>query len=118
MKRDILDRQEFRKYSLYGVGELVLIVIGILIALQIDNWNSDKKQEESLRSYLDSIARNIRDDLSEIRTIREKRRTANELAVWQQSFIAESITSLRGSMEAFPKAGRGIQTYTRGIGQD
>jgi hypothetical protein len=43
MKRDIFNRQEFRKYALYGAGELVLIVIGILIALQIDNWNSDTR---------------------------------------------------------------------------
>lgn len=91
MKRDFFDRQEFRKYSLYGVGELVLIVIGILIALQIDNWNSDKKQEESLRNYLDSIARNIRDDLSEVRAIREDRQTANVLAVWRQSFVADNV---------------------------
>lgn len=90
MKKGFFDRQEFRKYSIYAAGELVLIVIGILIALQIDNWNSEKNQEASLRNYLDSIARNIRDDLSEVRVIRENRRTANELAVWQLMFIAEN----------------------------
>ena len=92
MKRDVLDRREFRKYSLYGAGELVLIIIGILIALQIDNWNSDKKQEESLRNYLDSIARNIRDDLVEVRAIREDRRLASELATWQQLFIEQDVS--------------------------
>ena len=92
MKRDIFNRQEFRKYALYGAGELVLIVIGILIALQIDNWNSDKNQEESLRNYLDSIARNIRDDLVEVRAIREDRQLASELATWQQLFIEQDMS--------------------------
>ena len=32
-----------RKYVLYAVGEILLVMIGILLALQVNNWNADKK---------------------------------------------------------------------------
>ena len=32
------------KYMRYAIGEIVLVVIGILIALQINNWNEDQKE--------------------------------------------------------------------------
>jgi sensor domain CHASE-containing protein len=35
----------FSKYLIYAIGEIVLVVIGILIALQINNWNSNQKDE-------------------------------------------------------------------------
>ena len=34
---------QFGKYFKYAIGEIVLVVIGILIALQINNWNENKK---------------------------------------------------------------------------
>ena len=44
------------RYFRYVFGEVLLIVIGILIALQIDNWNNEREEEETLDSYLASIA--------------------------------------------------------------
>lgn len=35
-----------KKYVLFVIGEIVLVVIGILIALQINNWNEDKSVEK------------------------------------------------------------------------
>ncbi|AGC78091.1 hypothetical protein DDD_2964 [Nonlabens dokdonensis DSW-6] len=36
----MLTENKFSKYLLYAIGEIVLVVIGILIALYINNWNS------------------------------------------------------------------------------
>ena len=51
------------KYLKYAIGEIVLVVIGILIALQINNWNEDKKlkKEENklLLALLEEIESNI-----------------------------------------------------------
>jgi hypothetical protein len=66
-------QEKMRKYLLYGVGEILLIIIGILIALQIDNWNTERQQEMLLSSYLDSIARNMSDDVREIEELRDRR---------------------------------------------
>lgn len=89
MKQNYFNRAEFRKYALYALGEVVLIIIGILIALQIDNWNTERKEEESLGNYLDTIARNISDDLTKVKAIQARRLATAELALWEQSFIRE-----------------------------
>ena len=73
LKQGHFMNQKFRKYLLYAVGEMVLVIIGILIALQIDNWNSERQQEELLRSYLQSIARNMQDDAAELEELRSAR---------------------------------------------
>jgi hypothetical protein len=39
LRQDLLTKNKFSKYLLYAIGEISLVVIGILIALQIGNWN-------------------------------------------------------------------------------
>lgn len=87
LKRTFVANNQFRKYLLYALGEMVLVIIGILIALQIDNWNTEKKQEASLRSYLSSIAGNIRNDIQVVNQIRRAREKAYELSYRKRSFI-------------------------------
>jgi len=41
IRRKLADDNQFLKYSRYAIGEIVLVVIGILIALQINNWNKE-----------------------------------------------------------------------------
>ena len=42
----ILSENKFSKYLIYAIGEIVLVVIGILIALQINNWNENQKERQ------------------------------------------------------------------------
>ncbi|MDO1501180.1 hypothetical protein Q2T40_13650 [Winogradskyella maritima] len=39
------------RYFKYAIGEIILVVIGILIALQVSNWNDERKQAQLLNSY-------------------------------------------------------------------
>lgn len=45
----------FSKYLLYAIGEIVLVVIGILIALQINNWNESRKLESKKQELISSL---------------------------------------------------------------
>ncbi|MDB0041028.1 DUF6090 family protein [Algibacter sp.] len=42
IRQQLLTDNKFSKYLIYAIGEIVLVVIGILIALQINNWNQNK----------------------------------------------------------------------------
>ncbi|ASV31803.1 DUF6090 family protein [Maribacter cobaltidurans] len=42
IRQQLLSENKFSKYLLYAIGEIILVVIGILIALQINNWNEDR----------------------------------------------------------------------------
>lgn len=50
-------------YLRYAVGEIVLVVIGILIALQINNWNEGRKENILARQYLLGIENNLKKDI-------------------------------------------------------
>ena len=45
IRQQLLTENKFSKYLLYAIGEIVLVVIGILIALQINNWNEIQKSK-------------------------------------------------------------------------
>jgi hypothetical protein len=61
------------KYLLYAAGEIILVVIGILIAIQINNANQRKIDKEALEGYLKSIAKNVESDLKKAKNIQNKR---------------------------------------------
>ena len=44
-RKKLADNNQFFKYSRYAIGEIALVVIGILIALQINNWNEARKNK-------------------------------------------------------------------------
>ena len=58
IRYDLLEKKT-GKYFKYAIGEIVLVVIGILIALQINNWN----QNEKIKNQLDNIYITIDEDL-------------------------------------------------------
>lgn len=50
------------KYIKYAIGEIFLVVIGILIALGINNWNEQRKENAQLKGYLSAIQKNLQSD--------------------------------------------------------
>jgi hypothetical protein len=43
IRQKLLTENKFSKYLIYAIGEILLAVIGILIALRINNWNKELK---------------------------------------------------------------------------
>tara|TARA_B100000795_G_C22750722_1_gene419308 strand:- start:690 stop:872 length:183 start_codon:yes stop_codon:yes gene_type:complete len=43
IRQKLLTENNFGKYFIYAIGEIILVVIGILIAIQINNWNDSQK---------------------------------------------------------------------------
>ena len=62
IRQKLLTENKFSKYLLYAIGEIVLVVIGILIALQINNWNETQKDQHELTNILQNIAMDMRVD--------------------------------------------------------
>ena len=68
IRQKLLTENIFRKYLLYAIGEIILVVIGILIALQINNWNEDRKLRELEVSTLKEIRVNLLRDIEDFET--------------------------------------------------
>jgi len=67
LKLDLFMTSSFRKYSAYAFGEILLLVIGILIALQIDDWNQQRLNRQMESEYLVSMSRDLTKDIRELR---------------------------------------------------
>lgn len=63
IRQQLLSQNRFSKYMLYAIGEIVLVVIGILIALSINNWNEDRKEAILEKEMLIKIKNALTSDL-------------------------------------------------------
>jgi hypothetical protein len=61
-----MEKNKTGKYLKYAVGEIVLVVIGILIALSINNLNETLKQKETTNSIYSIVKEDLNNDISEI----------------------------------------------------
>ncbi len=59
IRQQLLTENKFSKYLLYAIGEIVLVVIGILFALQINNWNEYRKERIVEREILQNMVESL-----------------------------------------------------------
>lgn len=67
IRQKLLENGNLRKYFWYAVGEILLVMIGILLALQVNNWNETRKAEIAVNEALIEIRQNMVQDLSNIK---------------------------------------------------
>jgi hypothetical protein len=77
-RKKMADDNKPMKYMRYAVGEIALVVVGILIALSINNWNEERKERAILGGYLNNIKKNIDFDLVNIIEIINNRDTISK----------------------------------------
>lgn len=65
-RKKLADDNKAIKYTRYAIGEIVLVVIGILIALSINNWNEIKKNKNQAAKNLITLKLNLQDDVLQI----------------------------------------------------
>ena len=66
IRKNLVSENRLTRYLLYAIGEIVLVVIGILIALQINNWNEDNKGKAFEREMLSQIQDNLKKDKAKL----------------------------------------------------
>lgn len=59
IRRNLIDQGRLNRYLLYAIGEIVLVVIGILIALQINNWNEERKSLKKEQIILQDLYKDL-----------------------------------------------------------
>lgn len=59
IRRQLILAESTHRYLLYAFGEILLVVIGILIALQVNNWNEQRKQDERFKFGLRELYTDI-----------------------------------------------------------
>ncbi len=62
IRQNLLSEGKSGKYLKYAIGEIILVVIGILIALGINNWNENRKKVKIEIQYVNNLIQDIKND--------------------------------------------------------
>jgi hypothetical protein len=62
IRQNLLSEGKTGKYFKYAIGEIILVVIGILIALQVNNWNENRLQNQKIRVLKEALLRDFDDN--------------------------------------------------------
>ena len=88
----------FSKYVIYAIGEILLVVLGILIALSINTWNEDRKDNNLAKIYLLGISEDLDKDILGIdNIIKEQSNDINIINSIEPSFNVNPLSQPNGS---------------------
>jgi len=79
IRKGLLNTGATRKYLLYAVAEIALVVIGILIALQINEWNNTRENRVTERYYVTRIANEVKNDIEYFENLKDQFNTKKKL---------------------------------------
>ncbi len=66
IRQNLLSENKIGKYLIYALGEILLVMIGILLALQVNNWNETKKSNQYENKLYINMSKAIENDFSDI----------------------------------------------------
>ena len=67
IRKSLVGSVQGRKYVVYAMGEILLVMIGILLALQVNNWNEWRKERIQEKRVLEGMANTLQSNLDQIR---------------------------------------------------
>jgi type II secretory pathway pseudopilin PulG len=121
-----MEKNKTGKYLKYAIGEIVLVVIGILIALSINNWNERSKENATAKELAQSLIQDLTKDVEFLSSATEfselKIKECDELfsilktpiETWDNELFYEKINVIGQSNPFFPTNGTYQQLVTTG----
>ena len=87
-----MEKNKTGKYLKYAIGEIVLVVIGILIALSINNWNQTRIEASEELKLLSEIQSNLKQSKKEIKSVLDK----------NEAYVSKYLTLLNHTEQKLP----------------
>lgn len=117
IRKGLLGSGATGKYILYAIGEILLVVVGILIALQINNWNQEIAIRKSERTILQGILTELNKNIVQLQRVIEDHRiteqTGREILHWYNGDMNEHDDDVTDSLiVVFPS----FITFNPGLG--
>ena len=76
IRQNSISENKFRKYFLYVTGEIIIVIVGILIALQVDNWNTQRQGRAEARVFMIRLKNEFQDNRDQMAQKIEMRQDA------------------------------------------
>ena len=74
IRQRMIKENRVSRYLLYALGEIVLVMVGILLALQVNNWNEQRKEQRVLNDHLSLMVNELKEDTAFYRMLIERSR--------------------------------------------
>lgn len=97
IRQRLLTESKFGQYLIYAIGEIVLVVIGILMALQINNWNAEQKIKKEEIGILNSL-------LESLHSAKEQ----SDIEIFAENQLRESLLIAIGKSSNKSKLGTNV----------
>ena len=98
IRKQLMEQNKVRSYFFYAIGEIALVMIGILLALQVNNWNENNKKNDLKREYTMSLISDLQLDMQNIEGMRaynaEQLKALDTLAVYIEEHVKD-VSDLR-----------------------
>ena len=98
IRYDLMEKNKTSKYFKYAIGEIVLVVIGILIALQINNWNENQKLKKEEIKLLNTLVKEIESNIAILDTTITENDTILHIS---SRYLKKGLASLNADLTAF-----------------
>lgn len=93
IRQKLISDNKTTQYLKYALGEIVLVVIGILIAIQINNWNQSSKDNDSLNEYLTKIKTHTAEDIVQLEELSKGRKQIADVCKEARNSILQKTES-------------------------
>jgi len=98
IRYDLMEKNKTGKYIKYAIGEIILVVIGILIALQINNWNEFRKDRVQEQEVLEQLKEEHESNLKQLESKIKMRNIVIESSRKLLSYIDNPETAISDSI--------------------
>jgi len=107
IRRSLLEQKKSGVYLRYALGEIFLVVIGILIALSINNWNEERKEKATTRVYIENLKSDIFQDSTVLNFLIETGDRHQKIIGEFKSYLVDSDHTLSEKVDSSLK----LQVY-------
>jgi Family of unknown function (DUF6090) len=89
IRQRLLSENKFSKYLIYAIGEILLVIIGILIAVSINGWNEDRKLKKAEQSILKDLKQEMIFNLKALELVIEENEKSFQAALEMRALFRD-----------------------------
>lgn len=94
IRENLLSEGKMINYLKYALGEIILVMIGILLALQVNNWNQERKNKSLKEFYQKNIITDLNKDIENLEHLNSTNTSAEKEGFYLDSFLNNTLVEI------------------------
>ena len=94
IRQELAAQNNMAKYLRYAIGEIVLVMVGILLALQVNNWNQERKNNSLRKSYIENLIADLKKDIENLENLDSTNSNGEKEGFYLAEFLDNALTDI------------------------